>query len=83
MQPDIIIRNLKVGVNPSDSSYMPSVIIVSGGNAAASSMYELNVVYVRYNDTSVSILSNQDRVRIILFICKKNHNFLFAVLSNN
>lgn len=61
MQPDIVIKNLKVGVDPADSSYMPSVIIVGGG-ISTSVVEELNVVYVRHNDTSITILSNMDRV---------------------
>lgn len=51
-----------MGVDPADNSYMPSVIIVSGGTTS-SSLAELNVVYVRNNDTCVTLLSNMDQVK--------------------
>lgn len=50
-----------MGVDPSDSSYMPSVVVISGGNSV-SSLIELNVVNVRNTDTSVTLLSNTDQV---------------------
>lgn len=49
-----------MGVNPSDNSYMPSVVVVSGGSSV-SSLVELNVVNVRNTDTSVLLLSNMDQ----------------------
>lgn len=67
MYPDIIIKSLKMAVDPADSSYMPSVIIVSGG-VSLSTLSELNVVYVRNTDTSVIILSNMEHV-LIFFLC--------------
>lgn len=81
MQPDIIIKTLKIGVDPADSSYMPSVIIVSGGTSS-SSLEELNAVYVRHIDTSVTILSNMARVLnwhelfALLLICKTFYSII-------
>lgn len=61
MYSDIIVKSLKMGVDPADNSYMPSVIIVSGGSSV-SSLTELNVVYVRNIDTIVTLLSNMEQV---------------------
>lgn len=66
MYTDIIIKNLKMAVDPADSSYMPSVIIVSGG-ISLSTLSELNVVYVRNTDTQVTILSNTDQVLLLCY----------------
>ncbi|KAK9747381.1 Regulator of chromosome condensation (RCC1) repeat [Popillia japonica] len=68
MYPDIIIKSLKMAVDPADSSYMPSVIIVSGG-VSLSTLSELNVVYVRNTDTSVIILSNMEHHYPLIEIC--------------
>lgn len=50
-----------MGVDPADNSYMPSVVVVSGGNSV-SSLMELNVVNIRNTDTSATLLSNLDQV---------------------
>lgn len=50
-----------MGVDPTDSSYMPTVIVVSGGNSV-SSLTELNVINVRNTDTSIVLLSNMEQV---------------------
>lgn len=47
---------------------MPSVIIVSGGSSV-SSLSELNVVYIRNNDTCVTILQNIDQYYPLIEIC--------------
>lgn len=65
MYPDVLIRRLKMGVDPADNSYMPSVVVVSGGTSVATLM-ELNVVNVRNTDTSVTLLSNVEQVSLIL-----------------
>lgn len=59
--PDIIIKSLKMGVDPTDNSYMPSSIIVNGGTSI-SSLTELNVVNIKSHDTSVVLLSNMEKV---------------------
>uniref|UniRef100_A0A0A9VNP3 HECT-type E3 ubiquitin transferase n=2 Tax=Lygus hesperus TaxID=30085 RepID=A0A0A9VNP3_LYGHE len=56
MQPDILIHSLKMKVNPADSSYMPSLVVVSGG-PNYSNMQELSTVYIRNNDTIVTLLN--------------------------
>lgn len=66
MYPDIIIKTLKVGVDPADNSYMPSVIVVNGGHSI-NSLMELNVVNVKNHDTSVLLVSNLDKVIALCF----------------
>ncbi|KAJ8962033.1 hypothetical protein NQ314_005815 [Rhamnusium bicolor] len=73
--PDIIIKTLKVGVDPADNSYMPSVIVVNGGHSI-NSMAELSIVNVKNHDTSVLLLSNLDKyypvIEINIIKCRNN-----------
>ncbi|KAG5897066.1 hypothetical protein JTB14_025882 [Gonioctena quinquepunctata] len=73
--PEIMIKTLKVGVDPSDNSYMPSVIVVNGGHST-NSMTELNTVNVKNHDTSVLLLSNCDKyypiIEINIMKCRNN-----------
>ncbi|XP_018562377.1 E3 ubiquitin-protein ligase HERC2 isoform X2 [Anoplophora glabripennis] len=73
--PDIIIKTLKVGVDPADNSYMPSVIVVNGGHSS-NSLMELNVVNVKNHDTSVLLLMNLDKhypiIEINIIKCRNN-----------
>lgn len=57
MQPDILIHSLRMRVDPADSSYMPSLVVVSGGPNYVS-LQELSTVYIRNNDTVVTLLSD-------------------------
>ncbi|CAH0559020.1 unnamed protein product [Brassicogethes aeneus] len=57
---DVIIKNLRMGVDPADNSYTPSLIIVNGGNSVKS-LQELSVINVKSQDTSVNLLSNLDK----------------------
>lgn len=61
IQPDVLIKTLKMGVDPADNSYMPSVVVINGGHSI-NSMSEVNVVNVKSHDTSVLLLSNLDKV---------------------
>ncbi|XP_030756884.1 E3 ubiquitin-protein ligase HERC2 [Sitophilus oryzae] len=75
ISPNVIIKSLKVGVDPADYSYMPSVIIVNGGTTA-NSLFELNSVSVKSHETSVLLLSNMDKYYPIIEInvtkCRNN-----------
>ncbi|XP_025832237.1 E3 ubiquitin-protein ligase HERC2 [Agrilus planipennis] len=59
MAPDIIIRSLVCSTDPADNSYMPSVIVVSGGSTV-NSLSELNVINVRPTDTAITLLCNMN-----------------------
>lgn len=54
---DIIIKSLKILIDPLDNSYMPSLIIVYGGDSF-SSLIELATVNIRNTDTIVSLLTD-------------------------
>ena len=57
MQPDINIHCLKIQVDPADSTYMPLVIVVSGGDSL-SQLIDLATINLSANDRIVTILSN-------------------------
>ncbi|KAK9875133.1 hypothetical protein WA026_005926 [Henosepilachna vigintioctopunctata] len=73
--PDIVIKSLKMGVDPSDNSYMPSSVVVSGG-ISINSLTELNVVHIKNHDTSVVLLSNLEKhyplIEISIVKCRNN-----------
>jgi E3 ubiquitin-protein ligase HERC2 len=62
MQPDVLIHSLKITVDPSDSSYMPSLVVVSGGDSFTA-MNELASVNIRNMDTVVLLVSDLKEVR--------------------
>ena len=57
MNPDVLMHSLRIQVDPADSTYMPSVIVVSGGEML-SSMKEIVSVNISPTDRIVSLLSN-------------------------
>lgn len=61
MQQDILVQSLRMKVDPSDSSYMPSVVVISGG-VSFTSMQELATVQVRNTNTIVTLLSDVKKV---------------------
>jgi hypothetical protein len=67
MQPDMLVHSLKMTVDPSDSSYTPSLVVVSGGDSFTA-MNELATVNIRNTDTVVSLLSDSKEVRMS-FLC--------------
>lgn len=67
MQPDILVHHLHMIVDPSDSSYMPSLVVVSGG-PTLSSMKELATIAVGQNDSTVHLLCEQTEVLNIILI---------------
>ncbi|KAK5650580.1 hypothetical protein RI129_001609 [Pyrocoelia pectoralis] len=73
MYHDVLIKSLKLIVDPSDNSYMPSVIVVSGGSTV-SSLSELTVVNVKATDSSVTLLTDIDQhyplIEIAIIKCR-------------
>ena len=57
MQPEVAVQSLKMVVDPADSIYMPSLVVVSGGDSL-SSLKEITSVNVYGNDTTVNLLDN-------------------------
>jgi E3 ubiquitin-protein ligase HERC2 len=65
MQPEVLIQSLKMKVDPADSSYMPSLVVVSAG-PSYSSLQPLATVYIRNNDIIVPLLT--DVKEVIFFL---------------
>lgn len=63
MQADMVISRLSMKVDPSDSSYVPSLIVMSGGDAT-SSLKELKTVHVPAEEQEVVLLSDVSEVMI-------------------
>ncbi|XP_038616113.1 E3 ubiquitin-protein ligase HERC2 [Tachyglossus aculeatus] len=55
--PDVLVHRLKMIVDPADSSYMPSLIVVSGGNSL-NNLIELKTININPTDTTVPLLSD-------------------------
>ena len=57
LQQDVLIHSLRIQVDPADSTYMPSVIVVSGGETL-SSLKEIVTVNIASTDRIVGLLSH-------------------------
>ena len=57
MQPEVLLHSLRVQVDPADSTYMPSLMIVSGGDNL-SCLKEIVTVNLSSTDRVVTLLSN-------------------------
>uniref|UniRef100_A0A8C3HB65 E3 ubiquitin-protein ligase HERC2 n=1 Tax=Chrysemys picta bellii TaxID=8478 RepID=A0A8C3HB65_CHRPI len=55
--PDVVVHRLKMIVDPADSSYMPSLVVVSGGNSL-NNLIELKTININPADTTVPLLSD-------------------------
>ncbi len=62
MQPDVLIQRLYMRVEPSDSSYMPSLVVVSGGESVHT-LRELKTVNIGSSETLVTLLQDVTEVR--------------------
>ena len=61
MQPDVLVSLLTMSVEPSDSSYMPSLLTVSAGSSIPM-LRELRTVTVDPSDRCVVLLDNITQV---------------------
>ena len=68
MQPDILVSRLQMKVEPADSSYMPSLVVVSGGDSVHT-LKELRTVNVGVSFTTVTLLEDVMEVSIFYFSC--------------
>ncbi|KAK6487232.1 E3 ubiquitin-protein ligase HERC2 isoform X2 [Huso huso] len=55
--PDVLVHRLKMTVDPADSSYMPSLVVVSGGNSL-NNLIELKTININPTDTTVPLLND-------------------------
>jgi len=63
MQPDVLVSLLTMSVEPTDSSYMPSLLVVSAGNSTQS-LQELRTVNVEPHDRRIILLDNLSQVSL-------------------
>lgn len=61
MQSDVLVSLLTMSIEPTDSSYMPSVLVMSAGSTAQS-LHELRTVCVEPHDRRVVLLDNLSQV---------------------
>ncbi|XP_041055229.1 E3 ubiquitin-protein ligase HERC2 isoform X4 [Carcharodon carcharias] len=54
--PDVLVHRLNMVVDPADSSYMPSLVVVSGGNSL-DNLIELKTINITPTDTVVMLLN--------------------------
>ena len=74
IQPDIFIHNLRIQVDPADSTYMPSVIQINGGDTLGS-LRELTTVNLSSNDKIVTLLTGaKEYYRFIEIAIKQCRN---------
>ncbi|KAG9492301.1 hypothetical protein GDO78_000687 [Eleutherodactylus coqui] len=55
--PDVLVHRLMMIVDPADSSYMPSLVVVSGGSSL-NNLIELKTININPTDMSVLLLSD-------------------------
>ncbi|XP_028301238.1 E3 ubiquitin-protein ligase HERC2 isoform X2 [Gouania willdenowi] len=55
--PDVLVHRLKMIVDLADSSYMPSLVVVSGGSSL-NNLIELKTININPTDTTVLLLSD-------------------------
>lgn len=61
MLPDILLHRLYMKVEPSDSSYMPSLVVISAGDIL-SSMKEIRAVNITSSESVVTLLQDLNDV---------------------
>ncbi|PKU46171.1 e3 ubiquitin-protein ligase herc2 [Limosa lapponica baueri] len=64
--PDVLVHRLKMIVDPADSSYMPSLVVVSGGNSL-NNLIELKTININPTDTTVPLLSDCTEIKVPSF----------------
>ena len=61
MQPDVLMHRLRMIVDPNDSSYQPSLVVVSGGDNM-SSLHELKTIRIGPTESLVTLLQEMSEV---------------------
>lgn len=61
MHTDVLVHRLAMQVEPSDSSYMPSLVVVSGGDTIHS-LKEIKTINIGAADTEVVMLQDRQEV---------------------
>jgi len=74
MQPDVLVSLLTMSVEPTDSSYMPSLMTISAGNSVQS-LHELRTITVEPSDRRVVLL---DGVTQVTYLLTNSHHETFC-----
>ena len=61
LYPDLLIQRLTMTVDPSDSSYMPSVVVISAGDSMQT-LKEIKTVHISATDSLVTLLEDAQDV---------------------
>ena len=75
MQPDVLVSLLTMSLEPTDSSYVPSLLTISGGNSTQS-LHELRTVSVEPNDRRVVLLDCLTEVYLLTYLIYAHVNSL-------
>ena len=70
LNPDLLIQRLTMTVDPSDSSYMPSVVVLSAGDSIQT-LKEIKTVHISATDSVVTLMEDAPEVRpckVLFFI---------------
>ena len=62
MQQEIVVDRLFMRVDPSDSSYMPSVLLIKAGDSLSTITKELATVNIASSDQLVTLLQDLQEV---------------------
>ena len=62
LNPDLLIQRLTMTVDPSDSSYMPSVVVLSAGDSIQT-LKEIKTVHISATDSVVTLMEDAHEVR--------------------
>ena len=80
MQADILVKRLYMRVEPSDSSYMPSLVVVSAGDSI-NSMKELKTINIGQTDTLVTLLQDLGEVGLLLYLSERKSQYITSSKS--
>jgi E3 ubiquitin-protein ligase HERC2 len=61
MQPEMVVNRLCMRVDPGDSSYQPSLVVVSAGESV-STLKEIRTIHIPAHETLVTLLSDMTEV---------------------
>ena len=61
MQPDMVINRLCMRIDPGDSSYTPSLVVLSAGESI-STLKEMRTIHIPANETLVTLISDMSEV---------------------
>ena len=74
MQPDILVNRLYIRVEPSDSSYMPSVVVINVGETIQT-LKETRTINIGSTESLVTLLQDCQEVR------PRSYNTFFMLKS--